>query len=214
MTTLGGGGTNPPPSSGGPDAPDGLRSDVYSKRSAELFWQREPAALALRYEIRRDGQVVGTTNGVSYYTNTLAAGTDYTFEVVAIGRDGSRSSPSRLTVRTTGDGSTRPPTGSGPAAPDGLRIELYSARSGELFWRRPDTFGLRYEVQRDGAAVATTDGVSYYEDTLSAGRRYVYEIITIGRDGRRSRASLVAVETVFLPISDAMCWHSPPPLVR
>ena len=132
---------------------------------------------------------------MSYYTRDLAAGTVYAFEVIAIGRDGGRSSPSRIEVRTDGDGSSTPPAASGPAAPDGLRAELYSARSGELFWRRPDTFGLRYEVRRDGAVLATTDGVSYYDDTLSAGRRYVYEIVAIDRDGRRSRASLVALET-------------------
>ena len=195
-TTTLGGGTTSPSASGGPDAPDELRSDVYSKRSAELFWKREPAALALRYEIRRDGQVVDTTNGVSYYTDALAAGTGYAFEVIAIDRDGRRSSPSSITVRTDGDGPTTPPVASGPDAPDGLRSDVYSGRSAELFWQRePAALALRYEIRRDGTVVGTTNGVSYYTDALAAGTDYAFDVVAIDRGDRRSTPSTITVRT-------------------
>ena len=187
-----------PPVASGPPAPmpADLRAEIYSKRSAELFWKRERVQLGLSYEIRRDGRVVGTTDGVSYYTRDLAAGTDYTFEVVAVAPNGDRSSASSLTVRTDGDGASPPPTASGPAAPENLRSERYSARSGELFWQRePAVQRLRYEVRRDGAVLATTDGVSYYDDTLTAGRSYDYEVIAIDRQDERSTASTVTLAT-------------------
>jgi len=56
-----------------------------------------------------------------------------------------------------------------PAAPTGLRVSAYSASNGELFWTRPSTAGLRYEVRRNGTLVQTIDGVSYYAKGLSGG---------------------------------------------
>ena len=195
-TTTLSGGSNTPPASGGPNAPDELRSDVYSKRSAELFWKREPAALGLRYEIRRDGQVVGTTNGVSYYTSALTTGTSYAFAVIAIDRQGRRSSPSSITVRTNGNGSTPPTAGNGPDAPDELRADVYSKRSAELFWQRePAALRLRYEIRRDGQVVGTTNGVSYYTRDLAAGTAYGFEVITIGTDDSRSTPAAITVRT-------------------
>jgi len=68
-----------------------LTGDVYSTTAAELFWAREDASLALNYEIRQNGDVVATTDGVSYFTASLDPGTDYTFEVIAIDQQGLRS---------------------------------------------------------------------------------------------------------------------------
>ena len=191
-TTLGGGTSVPPPA-----APRAVRADVYSRRSAELFWEREPAALALRYEIRRDGRVVGTTNGVSYYTNALAGGTDYAFEVIAIDRQGRRSSPSRIGLRTDGSAPSNPstpPTAGAPSAPAELRFDVYSTFAVELFWRR-EPGALRYEILLDGREVATTDGVSYNTSALRPGTDFTFEVIAIDRDGRRSEPARIAVRT-------------------
>ena len=80
--------------------PTGLNANVYSSTAAELFWQREAAILARNYEIRQDGDVVATTNGVSYFTDNLTPGTDYTFEVIAIDRQGIRSEAATIMLRT------------------------------------------------------------------------------------------------------------------
>ena len=214
-TTTLGGGTNPPPANDGPDAPAGLRSDVYSRRSAELFWQREPAALALRYEIRRDGQVVGTTNGVSHYTNALAAGTDHVFEVVAIDREGRRSAPARTTVRTAGEGASTPPAANAPDAPAELRADVYSTRSAELFWKRePAALALRYEIRRDDRIVGTTDGISYYTSDLEPGTDHAFEVVAIGRDGARSRPAALLVGTSGTPAPPTLEPLEPPRNLR
>ena len=213
-TTTLGGGTTPPPAGDGPAAPAGLRSSVYSRRSAELFWRREPAALALRYEIRRDGRVVGTTDGVSYYTNALAAGTDHRFEVIAIDREGRRSAPAATTVRTAG-GSSTPPAANAPDAPAELRADVYSTRSAELFWRRePAALALRYEIRRDDRIVGTTNGVSYYTSDLEAGTDYAFEVVAIGRDGARSRAAELLVGTSGTPAPPVLDPLEPPRNLR
>ena len=80
--------------------PDGLTGDVYSTTAAELFWAREDASLALNYEIRQNGDVVATTDGVSYFTASLDPGTDYTFEVIAIDQQGLRSEAATIMLRT------------------------------------------------------------------------------------------------------------------
>ncbi len=199
--TMLGGGTTPAPPSGGPEAPDELRSDVYSKRSAELFWKREPAELALRYEIRRDGEVVGTTDGVSYYTRDLAAGTDYAFEVVAIGRDGGRSAPSSIAVRTDGDDPSTTPAADGPRPPAELTAKVQSERAVRLEWRREQAeLDFRYEIRRDGQVIDTIGPdigfvYGFSTNTLVAGTDYVFEVIAIDTDGRRSAPSRIEVRT-------------------
>ena len=72
---------------------------------------------------------------------------------------------------------------------------MYSGTAGAISWTRPATPGLTYEIVRDGTVLTTTDGTSYVDEALSAGRSYLYEVIAIGRDGRRSAASTVTLET-------------------
>ena len=180
-----------PPANAGPDAPAELRSTVYSNTAAELFWRREPAIEALQYEIRQDGVVVDNTVGVSFFTVDLSAGRDFLFEVIAIGRDGARSNPSSITVRT--DRNTEPPvTVLDP--PSNLRAEVYSGTAAELFWDRAATPGLAYEIVRNGDFLGTTDGTSFFDNTLITGVVYTYEVSTISGD-RRSAASTVTLQT-------------------
>lgn len=180
------GGTTTP---GGPSSPTNLRADIYSTTAAELFWQREDPSLALRYEIRRDGNVVATTDGVSYFTDNLETGIDYDFEVIAIDQQGLRSAPVSIMVRTDGDTGTP-----SLAAPTELRSAVYSRTAAELFWARSDMPGLLYEVRRNGEIVDTTDGVSFFDVSLMSGITYVYEVIAL--DGAlRSEASTISLTT-------------------
>ena len=192
ITTLNDTGTTTePPANAGPDAPAELRSTTYSNTAAELFWRREPAIEALQYEIRQDGVVVDNTDGVSFFTVDLSAGRDFLFEVIAIGRDGARSNASSITVRT--DRNTGTPV-SVLDPPSNLRAEVYSGTAAELFWDRAATPGLAYEIVRNGDFLGTTDGTSFFDDTLITGVVYTYEVNTISGD-RRSAASTVTLQT-------------------
>jgi len=183
------------PSSGSAvPAPADLRADVYSDVAAELFWTREAAALALRYEIRLDGAEIATTNGVSFLTEALGTGRDYTFEVTAIGRDGERSDPATITVRTDGD----PNGGPGPDepeldAPTGLRGERYSFRAGEVFWDRVAGARLSYEVSIDDEVVGTSAGTSAFIDNRADLDTATIEVVAIDASGRRSSPASVTL---------------------
>lgn len=169
-------------------APAGLRASVYSPTAAELFWEREPAVLGLRYEVRRDGRVVGATDGISYFTNSLVAGTGYVFSVVAIDTSGRRSAPARVPVGTP------EPAAAVPARPAGLRAAVYSETALELFWERDGGPTRRYEIRRDGDIVGTTDGTSFFDDALDPGTAYRYRVIAL-EGGHRSEPSSLSLTT-------------------
>lgn len=185
------GGTQPPTNIA---TPTGLRASVYSKKSAELFWDRTNT-FGLTYEIARDGQVLKTTDGVSYYDNQLNAGTSYDYQVIAINLQGERSAPGLVSLSTLGDTGTGGTTTPVVAAPTGLRATVYSKRTAELFWNRPTTFGLNYEITRGSQVLKTTDGVSYYDSQLSAGTSYTYQVVAINQTGQRSQPGSVMLNT-------------------
>lgn len=178
--------------------PSGLRVDVYSSRSAELFWDR-PAESGLVYDVSGNGALLETTNGVSYFAPNLSPGAEHNFQVVAVDAAGNRSMPSTVSFSTSGSSAPAPvevsPNGGLVAVPTGLRASLYSSRSVELFWDRPTTPGMSYEIIRDGAPLSTIDGVSFYDQSLASGSSYIFQVIAIDTLGNRSAASSIMVST-------------------
>lgn len=81
------------------------------------------------------------------------------------------------------------------AEPSGLQAEIYLATTVELFWDRTLAPGLVYEIIRDGKVVSETADVSYFDDTLSPGQTFQYEIIAINLARKRSAAVTVSVKT-------------------
>ena len=102
----------------------------------------------------------------------------------------------------TADGGSDPVAPPPPAADvepvTGLRATVYSTTAAELFWDRPDVPGTSHEVRTAGtedAAIARTDGISYFLDGLEPGTSGAYAVVAIGPDGRRAVPTLVAVDT-------------------
>ena len=119
-----------------PSRPDGLRFEVYSPTAAELFWTRsvDSDGLVLAYEVRRDGELVRTVDGPSFFTDELEPGVVREFSVTAVDDDGLRS-PSSTSVAVD---TALPSGGTGDrtAPPTNLRTESYSVSAGEVFWDR------------------------------------------------------------------------------
>ena len=95
----------------------GLRANVYSTTALGLIWTR-PDAPGLRYEVSRDGEALGETDGVTFVDTGLVPGR-YVYEIVAIDRGGARSEPARIEVSTVDegdpDGAAEIPDGEAPA---------------------------------------------------------------------------------------------------
>jgi len=176
---------------GAPPQPSNLSYLVYSRTSAELFWDR-PATVGLRYEIKQNGNVLKTIEGVSHYENQLTAGTNYEYQVMAINSQGERSVPASVSFKTKGVTTQE----TSVATPTGLRASVYSRSSAEIFWDRPATFGLTYEIIRSEQVVKITDGVSYYDNDLRAGTSYTYQVVAIDATGQRSQPAIVVLNTL------------------
>ncbi len=94
---------NEDPPENGPEAPANLRVVRYSPKDAELFWDRasEPG---LQYEVFRDGELVSTQFGISYFDFALNPDAAASYTVIAFRSDGSRSGSSLITLAgVTGD---------------------------------------------------------------------------------------------------------------
>ncbi|MFT4725939.1 MAG: hypothetical protein ACI9UN_000434 [Granulosicoccus sp.] len=140
--------------------PESFAYELYSSSTAELFWDRS-STLGLNHKIRRDGQPLDIISGVSYLDRTLSRGSAYTYDIVAIDSTGNRSALATLTFsgwRNNKNQTVLPPSG--------LRADVYSSLSAELFWDRPVEIELSYDISRDGALLETTNGVSFYARNL------------------------------------------------
>jgi len=189
-----------------PSSPQNLRYAVYSSGAAEVFWDRATDdGIVLSYEIEFNDEIVGNFDALSYFTNTLEKGQIYDVAVTSIDDDGDRSLPAKLSFVSGETASPSVPdtgatTGSGAiAAPVGLSANVYSSTSGEIFWDRSDTFGLIYEIQRNGDVLRTTDGVSFYDADLMRATDYEYAVLAIDEQGNRSQASTVTFSTGGTP---------------
>ena len=86
--------TDPGPGGDAPPAPANAYLEVYSRSAAELFWDRAPGdADVVETEVVRDGEVLGTTAGTSFFDDARADGVEYRYELIAIDARGERSAP-------------------------------------------------------------------------------------------------------------------------
>ena len=97
-------------SGGGIDAglqtPENLRVDVYSETALELFWARQGAGQ--QFQVSRNGEVLGVTDGTSYFDGKAPAATDNLYEVAAIDEQGGQSSAASIEVSAATNPDTPP----------------------------------------------------------------------------------------------------------
>lgn len=164
--------------------PADVTAQRYSDTAAEIFWSRS-ATFGLHYEVSRDGTLVVNTSGISFFDSSLAANDSPTYNIIAIDGQGHRSTPSSIVVPT------RTPPTAALAAPSDVSAQRYSKTAAEIFWARPATAGLSYEISRNGTLLGNTHGVSYFDDTLTEATSTTYSITAIDGQGQRSSASSV-----------------------
>lgn len=148
------------------DPPQNVTSKLYSSTAGEIFWDRVSGPI-IGYELTRNGVNLGVVDATSFFDDTLQADTRYTYTVASVEPDETRSSA----VYTV--------FGPFESATDILsefRVEVYSSSSAELFWNRPQTTGLQYEVTFNGNQVFNTDGISLYLDSLDSQTPYEVSI--------------------------------------
>ena len=180
------------------DPPGGtvfLAANAYSGTAGGVRWERATDDRGVRgYELTRDGRVLGVFDALSYVDRDLGPGLVYRYGVTPVDTAGQRATSSAFVMlRTPGDGDG---TAAGPRPPAGLRATAYSGTAGAISWTRSATPGLRYDVSRDGEPLLSgTDHLSYVDTTLAPGGDYVYEVVAVRPDARRSEPARVTLST-------------------
>ncbi len=170
----------------GPVAPQSLRAEVYSSSAAELFWN--PDGGMNNYEIQRDGESVGTTNGSSFFDGGLQGGSTYQYAVIATDQAGLTSEASIVELSTPAGSSPGAEQSSSENTPSpgssvsGLRVEVYSSSAVELYWDRVDSIDPRFEVSVNGAVVGQSTGNSFYIDQLQPATEYQFSVVSLSTD--------------------------------
>lgn len=187
-----------------PTAPTGVRIDVYSSNSLEIFWdQPSDGEEIYTYEIRRNGDVIALTSEFNYLDVVDQPGT-YEYTLTAVGMDGIRSEPVVLSA-TLSDATVTPttqpteqPTDNGPPANNAPTVAIYSGNSLELFWAAdadPQIVG--YKVYRNGEFLESPAGNSYFVSDLNQDGYYQYEVYVVYADGSLRSLGVVDVTSRY-----------------
>jgi hypothetical protein len=173
-----------------PATPNNLRHQVYSQRTAEIFWDRATDDGIVRgYEITRNGESLGIRDALSVFEEELNPEVIYTYQVTSIDNQGNRSGTATMTLAT---GNANRPT-----TPANVRHELYSSSSAEIFWDRATDGGtvVGYEIIRNGDSLGVHDALSLVERDLDPAVTYIYEVTAINSAGFRSNSATTTLST-------------------
>ena len=173
-------------------ATTGLRAEIYSDTTIELFWDAPRDAFNVAgFEIQRNGEVVAITqNGSSYIVDDIVPGALTNFAVRRVSINGNTGPFSDNINIITGGSTTGPNNGSGdyeppirPFEPAALDALIYSSNTLELVWERASSSAIDgYEIRRDGVFIGFTSGTSYFEQALTPDRTYRYDVIPVNRE--------------------------------
>ena len=84
-------------------------------------------------------------------------------------------------------------SGSDPSVPMNLSVQVYSKTALEVFWDRSTDDGtvVAYTIIRDGLVFDSVQGNSFYDDSLTRGTSYEYQVVAIDNMANESAASAV-----------------------
>ncbi|MBW7477618.1 alpha-amylase, partial [Paenibacillus oenotherae] len=106
--TVGGSGTDQPPTT-----PTNLQATVVGTTSVNLTWTASTDDKGVaKYEVYRDGALIGQPTGTSYSDTTVANNNTYSYTVKAVDTIGQKSVSSPPATAKIGNGGNQQPTGS------------------------------------------------------------------------------------------------------
>ena len=82
--------------------PTGLQALLYGSNTVELIWDRSISA-PYGYEIRRDGEFIGFTQGVSFLDTSASSETNTRYDVIAVTESGSIRGVSGIVAASSDD---------------------------------------------------------------------------------------------------------------
>ncbi len=182
-----------------PQQPVNVTVSGRSTDTVTLMWDAGIDNVGVtEYRVQRDGTQVGTTRTPDYTDKGLAANTTHTYAVTAVDAAGNVSVVSAPVTATT----LKVPDTTKPSAPGNLRVTGRSTNSIVLAWAAAtDDIGVaRYEVRRNGTAIATVATLHYTDTGLTPATSYSYVVVAIDATGNVSNPTApVAGVTLTAP---------------
>ncbi len=154
-----------------PAAPTNLQFVRSTSTSVMMRWTASADSGKLnRYEIYRDGKLVGTTKQTEFIDNGLNTHTQYEYYIVALGANGVRSENSN-TIKAATDVDAYAPT-----TPTGLQAVIRTDGSVYLTWiASSDNVSVDgYNLYRNGEYIGNTAGTAYNDKNAELGYHEYY----------------------------------------
>jgi uncharacterized repeat protein (TIGR03806 family) len=184
-----------------PSVPAGLMTTSVQATSVSIAWSAatDLGGAGLReYRVYRNNALLATVTSTTYSDTTVAASTQYSYQVSA--RDNADNESSRsavLAVTTPAPADTTP-----PSTPTGLTTTSLQPTTVALAWTAAtDTGGSGlhdYRVYRDGVLLASVSGTNY-NDTVAPATQYSYQVSARDNAGNESGRSVALVVTTPAP---------------
>ncbi len=154
-----------------PAAPTNLQFVRSTSTSVMMRWTGSADSGKLnRYEIYRDGKLVGTTKQTEFIDNGLNTHTQYEYYIVALGANGVRSENSN-TIKAATDVDAYAPT-----TPTGLQAVIRADGTVHLTWiASSDNVSVDgYNLYRNGEFIGNTVGTAYNDKNAEPGYHEYY----------------------------------------
>jgi len=182
-----------------PPTPVGLTATATSPSQIKLNWTAATSTKVTGYNIFRNSVLIAlVTNGTTYTNNGLTPSTNYTYTIASNDITGGVSSQTE-SVNATTLAAVAADT-QAPTAPSGLTAVTVSSSRINLSWTAStDTVGVTgYSIFRDGINIAVvSNGTSYVDADLSAGKSYAYTVAAFDAIGNTSEKSSSVSATTF-----------------
>ncbi len=174
-----------------------LEGAVYSSSAVEIFWQLSESVTGIKgFDVKRDGVLVDSNDGRSFFEEGLSPSTKYVYEVTAFDDSGSVGAPVAVELMTR---SGNPGSGvSGPPKVSELTGLVYSSSAVEIFWQMPETDIqiASYEVLRNDELILTDDVRSKFDSDLASATEFTYGVRAVDSNGNRGELSTVVLKTL------------------
>lgn len=173
-----------------PSVPIGLVAADVTGSSVSLTWSESTDdSGVVRYQVLRDGVLVGTTTVAEFVDRDVAPNTSYTYSIVAVDPSGNESQGNAMVTVTTAE--MEEVVELAPGAPEFLHSMGTTEDSVRLMWlaHSSNSGDVSYIVQRNGVEIARTTSLMVTDSGLAAGTSYSYTVTAVDAAGRVSTPS-------------------------
>jgi len=145
---------------------------------------------AAQYKIYRNGVLLGSSTTASYTDNTVAATTNYCYQITAVDASGSESGKSIQVCADTG-----------LTVPGGVTAEVVSSTQINLSWNAATGATGGYKVYKNGALLGSVNTTSLVDAGLTANTQYCYSVSSVRQAGgaESAKSSQICVTTTSPP---------------